>query len=155
MILARNSNSDSVVLLKEKMWNCYLWPFRIELLSFDGILKCFGELAHFDVGSRPVAVQDVIGRVQLDGLRVQGHGAFKVPALAGCVGLPNLFQKGRLGRVRWFFFGGPRAAWRIWAHLKIILSYLNEGKKNIHFLQNALKLDNWWLKIAISHPWWI
>ena len=39
------STSSSVVF--------YLWPFRIELFSLDGVLVSFCELAHLDVGSRP------------------------------------------------------------------------------------------------------
>ena len=35
------------------MIQVYLWPFGIELFSFDGILVRFCELPHLDVGSGP------------------------------------------------------------------------------------------------------
>ncbi len=77
----------------------YLRPFRIQLFGFDCVLQSFRELPHLDVSRRPVAVEDVIGRVQLDGLRVKADGLLKVSALAGGVRLPDLLQKGGLGRV--------------------------------------------------------
>ena len=77
-------------------FSSHLWPAPVELLCLDGVLQGAREVAHLDEGGRPVAVEDVVARVQLDRLGVQPHRHGEVAGLARRVGLPHLLQEHRL-----------------------------------------------------------
>ncbi len=86
-------------------------------------------MAHLDVSGGPVAVQDVVGRVQGDGLRVKGDGPLEVPVLTGRVRLAHLLQEGGLCRVPAGFVFSRTCTAR--ADLKIGESMINYQIENI------------------------
>ena len=51
----------------------HLGPVGVELSGVSGVLQGLVVLAQLGVGSSPVTVEDVVGRVQAQGLCVQGH----------------------------------------------------------------------------------
>lgn len=77
----------------------YFRPFGVELDGTRSVLQGAGEMSEFDKRSRPVGEEDVIARVERDGLAVQADGRFEIAILARLVRLPHLVQEtGLAGR---------------------------------------------------------
>lgn len=53
-------------------------------------------MSEFDESGRPVGEEDVIARIESDGLAVESDGRLKVAALAGLIRLAHLVQEAGL-----------------------------------------------------------
>ncbi len=122
----------------------YFWPFGVEFDGSGRVLQGPGKVSEFDEGGRPVGEEDVIARVERDGLAVEADGRLEIPVLTGLVRLAHLVQEAG-------FTGGRQL--RVGIHLHLSIPITNVKKKMRKNEKSSTITLQWLEKYVIASRW--